>query len=169
MKTVFIEASDATSFNWGKFMVGVLEPEEFRRLSAMAKEYAEKVAKDPKADEHDKTLNALMATRPLLYQIGFDPGAVFVFDLQTCEGAFFSPHGGKKEKGQGQMAATFDLEKHDLWVCPMFEPFLGWLYQQNLADITKLPPLVNVGHVPTAMAGYRRDGSGRAKKGKRGK
>jgi hypothetical protein len=154
MKTVFIEATDATSFNWGKFMVGRMDADEWSRLSEMSKDWAAQ-----KADEEEKQFRARLARTPLLFQIGFDPKAVYVFDLQTCEGSFFSP--------SHPAGATYDLDKHDLWVCPMFEPFLQWLYSQDLSDLDKLPKLVNLGEVPTAMRGYRRDGSGRAAKGER--
>lgn len=40
----------------------------------------------------------------------------------------------------------------------MFEPFLQWLYLQDLSDLDKLPALVNLGDVPTSMSGYRRKG-----------
>jgi len=39
----------------------------------------------------------------------------------------------------------------------MFEPFLAWLCQQ---DLSNLPGKVNLGKVPTAMHGYRRNRGG---------
>ena len=83
----------------------------------------------------------------LLQARGWSPEHVLVLDLQTGEGAIFKPGG----------IARCDLsEKHEIWVCPMYEPFLTWLYQQDLSDLDKLPEFVYLGDVPTAMFGYRR-------------
>ncbi len=85
--------------------------------------------------------------RPLLATIGKGPETVFVMDLQTGEGALFRPGG----------YAPADLNKHRIWVCPMFEPFLTWLYTQDLRDLDGLPALVEL-EAPFAFAGYRREG-----------
>lgn len=77
---------------------------------------------------------------------------VFVMDLVTGEGAFFGPWG----------VASIDLNKHAIWVCPLFEPWLQWLYTQHPVDLDKLPAVVNLDHEVTrqhnALAGYRRPG-----------
>ncbi len=98
--------------------------------------------------------SAIDVGKRLLPSIGHNPGDVLVVDLQTCEGAIFSPnrHG----------LAKADLEKHKVWVCPMYEPFLAWLYRQDLTDLAALPAMVNLGDVPTDMRGYRRPGPGGA-------
>jgi hypothetical protein len=124
MLTKFIEATDVTNFNWGKFAVGRFELEEWKRPSVVG------------------------MSSSLLRQRGWSPEHTWVLDLQTGEGAWFRPGG----------CALEDLRKHGIWVCPMFEPFLTWLYAQDLKDITKLPDLINLGDVPTSMAGYRRRG-----------
>lgn len=124
MNSVFIEATDGTEFNWGKFLVAKFTAEEYGRPSAID------------------------IGKRLLPSIGHGPRDVLVMDLQTCEGAIFTPGG----------VASSDLNKHRVWVCPMFEPFLTWLYRQDLTDIMKLPVMVNLGDVPTSMAGYRRPG-----------
>lgn len=79
---------------------------------------------------------------------GWDHEAIVVFDLQTGEGAKFRPGG----------FAHADLSKHRIWVCPMFEPFLEWLYRQDLSDLDALPQLVELPDAPSAFAGYRREG-----------
>lgn len=86
----------------------------------------------------------------LLRQCGWSPEHVWVLDLQTGEGAFFR---------QGGHAGA-DLQKHKIWVCPMYEPFLTWLYQQDLSDLDALPALVDfdVADAPFSFAGYRRPG-----------
>jgi hypothetical protein len=89
---------------------------------------------------------------PLLRSIGWDSSHVIVFDLQTCEGASFRPGGN----------AHFDLEKHKIWVCPMFEPFLCWLYKQQLDDLSALPGCIDLVDAPFALAGYRRNGPEKA-------
>jgi hypothetical protein len=94
--------------------------------------------------------SAIIPGRPLLHSIGWDPRQVWVMDLQTCEGAAFLPGG----------LASADLEKHRVWVCPMFEPFLTWLYKQDLSDLDALPAHVDLANAPFAMHGYRRRGPG---------
>lgn len=85
---------------------------------------------------------------PLLRGRGWSREHVFVLDLQTGEGAIFR-HGGY---------AKGDLDKRRILVCPMFEGFLTWLYQQDLRDLDKLPALVKL-DTESAMYGYRRGGS----------
>jgi hypothetical protein len=76
---------------------------------------------------------------------------MWVFDLQTGEG-FRVP--------VSERHAFSILEKHQVWVCPMFEPFLGWL----LAYIdshpndwwSTLPRTVELPDAPFEMRGHRR-------------
>lgn len=84
----------------------------------------------------------------LLGQIGWAPQHIWVMDLQTCEGAGFALGGH----------AHNDLEKHKIWVCPMFEPFLAWLYTQKLDEIWDLPQVVELPDAAFNFAGYRRPG-----------
>lgn len=86
---------------------------------------------------------------PLLYRLGWSSDVIFVMDLQTGEGATFRPGG----------FAPADLNKRQIWVCPLYEGFLTWLYQQDLSDLSKLPDLVDL-DAPFAMSGYRRPGCG---------
>lgn len=85
---------------------------------------------------------------PLLRNIGWSHSLIWVLDLQTREGAAFR-HGG---------VASADLNKHKIWVCPMYEPFLEWLYLQDVTDLSKLPEMVNLPNAEFALAGYRRTG-----------
>lgn len=84
----------------------------------------------------------------LLSARGWTPAHILVLDLQTGEGAVFRPGG----------LPSYDLNKHRVWVCPMFEPMLTWLYKQDLTDIAKLPDLVDLKDAPFAWSGYRRPG-----------
>lgn len=118
MQTVFIEATNGPR-NWGKFMVGVFDDDDWRVTSQV----------DPG--------HGLLAGR------GWSRRHIFVMDLQTGEGAMFRPGG----------FASADLAKHRIWVCPLFEPFLEWLYLQDLAS---LPSHVDLPDAPFAWAGYRR-------------
>lgn len=94
--------------------------------------------------------------RPLLRAIGWSPNQIWVLDLQTCEGVAIDPSG----------CAAADLHRHKVLVCPMFEPFLEWLYRQDLTDLNKLPSLVEMPDAEAADAGYRRAGE-RAKTAKK--
>jgi hypothetical protein len=84
----------------------------------------------------------------LLLTVGWTPRHILVVDLQTGEGSIFQPGG----------YAPADLDKHKIWVCPMFEPFLTWLYKQDLKDLNALPSHVDLPDAPFAMSGYRRKG-----------
>jgi hypothetical protein len=88
----------------------------------------------------------------LLTSIGWTWQHVWVLDLQTGEGAFFRPGG----------LAHADLEKHRILVCPLFEPFLEWLYeryrQDGELDLDELPDVVELPGAEFAFSGYRRPG-----------
>lgn len=88
----------------------------------------------------------------LLTSIGWTWQHVWVLDLQTGEGAFFRPGG----------LAHADLTKHRIWVCPLFEPFLEWLYERyreaGELDLDELPDVVELPGAEFAFAGYRRPG-----------
>ncbi len=129
MTTKFIEATEPTHFNHGKFMVARFTAEEWAQQSVLDSEFAVDIG--------------------LLKRCGWTNRHITVLDLQTGEGVIVRPGG----------CAPADLNKHKVWVCPMFEPFLTWLYQQDLSDLDKLPALVTLpAGTETAMAGYRREG-----------
>lgn len=81
---------------------------------------------------------------------GWTRSHVLVLDLQTGEGAIFK-HGG---------LASADLNKHKIWVCPMFEPFLAWLYMQDVTQLSTLQDTIDL-DVPGELSGYRRPGTSR--------
>lgn len=98
--------------------------------------------------------------RPLLQACGWwgaASGNIWVFDLQTGEGCFVRPGG----------SAHADLEKHAVWVCPLFEPWLEWLYAQLRGHddyarrLTGLPLVVELPDAEFSLAGYRRSGPAR--------
>lgn len=84
---------------------------------------------------------------PLIRRLGWGPEHIYVMDLQTGEGALFR---------QGGFAPA-DLNKTHIWVCPLYESFLTWLYKQDVSDLDKLPDLVDL-DAPFEMSGYRRPG-----------
>lgn len=131
MITKIIEATN-NELNWGKFML--MRPDtEWSRMALIALD--------------GETLPPRI---PLLRQIGWDRHHLWVLDLQTGEGAWFMPGGH----------ARADLNKHRIWVCPLFEPFLEWVYEQDLQDITKLPDIIDLPNAPFNFYGYRREGIG---------
>lgn len=91
---------------------------------------------------------------PLLTALGWSDRHLWVLDLQTGEGAFFKVGGWAKA----------DLAKHRIWVCPLFEPFLEWLYERYRENpgldglIGSLPDVVELPHAEFAFSGYRRPG-----------
>lgn len=83
----------------------------------------------------------------LLTQRGWQPHHLLVLDLQTGEGAIFAPGG----------LASADLNtKHQVWVCPLFEPFLNWVYAQDLTDLANLPDHIDLPDAEFAFFGHRR-------------
>lgn len=145
MRTRFIEATQSVERgpNWGKFCVGLFDEEEWGRRQQM-----------------DGSTAGGMFSRGALTSRGWSPdGAALVVDLQTGEGAIFTLAG----------SARADLEKHRVWVCPMFEPFLEWLYGRVSEDAVDwfehLPAVVEIPDVPFEMAGYRRQGPDSTRRG----
>jgi len=86
--------------------------------------------------------------RSLLGGRGWSTEHIWVLDLQTGEGACFRPGG----------LASADLQKHKVWVCPLYQPFLEWLYKQDLSDLDKLPAVIDLPDAENALWGYRRPG-----------
>lgn len=138
MKSKIVEAVGGGDFNWGKFMVLQWEAEDWDRTSVVVKEY----------DGRD---------RRLLPYIGHNAGDLTIIDLQTCEGAVFSPGG----------LASADLNKHRVWVCVLFEPFLDWLYQfynthyaneGRPFDVLDIPDKLEFQSHPRELQGFRREG-----------
>lgn len=70
---------------------------------------------------------------------------MLVLDLATGEGALFNRGG----------VACADLNQHRVWVCPLFEPFLDWLYAQPLDE--PLPGVIQIDD-PFEWRGHRRPG-----------
>ncbi len=124
MECYFFET--VNEFNWGKFMVGRFTGADFAVRSLV----------------DDVTHQSLLRGR------GWAVEHLFVFDIQTGEGAMFRPGG----------LPHADLEKHAIWVCPMFEPFLEWLYAQDTTHLDVLDRVIELPNAPRATRGYRRPG-----------
>ena len=100
-------------------------------------------------DDEWEVSSSVACNKSLLSIRGWTKEHFLVLDLETGEGAIFN-HGG---------CAVSDLHKHRIWVCPLFENFLQWLYLQNFVSVMELPSFVNLGDVYTAIWGYRREGA----------
>ncbi|MET0698968.1 MAG: hypothetical protein ABWY93_04830 [Mycobacterium sp.] len=137
MKQHFIEASNGP--NHGKFLILVYDVDDWDQRTALP------------GYEH----------RRLLPSLGWSRHFLWLLDLQTGEGATFSPGG----------LARADLQKHRIWVCPLYEPLLEWLYVQhreyvgdrdyglyNFEWVKGLPSFVELPDAPFDFAGYRRPG-----------
>jgi hypothetical protein len=140
MELKFVEAGGQG--NWGKFAVG--------RFTAQ--EWAEP-PRWPGAADEAKAEALGMLYRPLVASQGWTHDRhVWVLDLATGEGAVFQLGGYAKA----------DLDRHRIWVCPLFEPFLTWLYEHHntLAETwwEDLPRLVELRDAPFELRGYRRPG-----------
>lgn len=72
---------------------------------------------------------------------------ILLLDIETGEGALFRPGG----------YAPADLDKHRIWVCPMFLATMEVLYKMDLSDLDALPDFLEIESEP-AMSGYRRPG-----------
>lgn len=124
MRSKIVETTQRSHFNWGKFLVCEFTEEEWGYRS--------------RVDE----------TTTLMRACGWRPGILLVVDLQTGEGAVFTPGG----------SAHADLEKRRVWVCVMFEDFLKYLYgQPQPLELDALPDLVYL-DTPGDLYGYRRPG-----------
>lgn len=131
MQTKIIEVTNGPQ-NHGKVLVGRFD-EEWHRACLV--------------DAEDGGVSAVA----LLRRCGWTEAHALVFDLQTGEGALFRLGG----------YAHADLQKTRIWVCPLFEPFLEWLYayQRERSDwFADLPERLDLPGVPFAMHGYRRPG-----------
>lgn len=144
METKIIETTN--QLNWGKFLLGRFDTEWRIRSSVSAAQREE-----DRKRLAEVGLESPFLQMPLLREIGWGPDHLWVLDLQTGEGAYFFPHPSRNAK--------HELNKHKIWVCPMFEPFLQWVYQQDLRDLQALPAMIEL-DCEFSMRGYRRTGEG---------
>lgn len=139
METAIIEVTNGPN-NWGKFMLTRFGAKEWSRLSIVEQQALE---------EDTENELAPMRPRPLLGVCDWDRHFITVMDLQTKEavGLRHDPY----------MFAKFNTE-HQVWVCPLFEPFLIWLGHQDISDFSKLPRHVDLPPAIAEWRGYRRPG-----------
>jgi hypothetical protein len=116
--TKIIEGSDGGAY--GKWLVGQLDEHERSRKTSLP------------GYEGNASIWTFAGAR----RFGADPGAVFVLDLQTGQGAVFNP--------TTSSSPDYDLDQANIWVCPLFRDFFRWLYTQDLADVTQLPNFIDL-------------------------
>lgn len=98
-------------------------------------------------DDDDWKQKSAVDGRPLLAGRGWGRDHVMVVDLQTGEGAFFFAGGIHKS----------DLDKHAIWVCPMYEATLRHVCDGE-HDPMKTEDHLDFPDEPFEYAGYRRQG-----------
>jgi hypothetical protein len=132
VKSKFLEVTNKA--NWAKLQLLQWEPSDLARPSLVQKGKV--------------LLNAVQVRRG----DAADPlTAVFVRDLQTQEGCEFYPSPEADCKTQ--------LDMHRVWVCPLFYPFVSWLFANYQGDVTSLPDLVELADSKKQeYQGYRRPG-----------
>lgn len=116
MITQIIEGSNGRLY--GKWLVGQLDERERNRRTCLPD------------FEGSHSVWTFAGARKL----GADPDALLIMDLQTDQGAVFSPNG----------SPDTDLDGHGIWVCPLFRAFLRWLYAQEIGDVSRLPEFVEL-------------------------
>ena len=132
MDSRLIEAENGG--NWGKFMVGQWTHADLEQRSLVA-------VGEP----------LLGRTEGNLRKGQIDPRrARLVFDLQTKKGGLFEPDPAGDSNA--------DLEASGLWVCPLFAPFLAWLYERGQAPVASLPSIFNLPPAQSKLQGYKRPG-----------
>lgn len=134
MLSKMVEVSDQV--NWAKLMVSQFDNDELAYKS--------------RVDTEAKSLLEAVAARRKEYW-GEAQQKRLVVDLQTDEGAWFLPHPERDPK--------VDLDRHQIWVCPLFYPFLQWLYRTNPVHVSGIPDVVELDPDDVIkFQGYRRPG-----------
>ncbi len=83
---------------------------------------------------------------------GFTRRDIWILDLATGEGAIFPLSG----------SGSADVHKRRIRVCPLYEPFVVWLYDYVAKTPdwwNALPRLVALPDAPSALHGHRRTGT----------
>jgi hypothetical protein len=118
-------------FNWGKFLVATFSPEEWAQKARVGYEGED--------------------GPPLLRACGWGRDVFWMLDCQTGEGAIFHKPSNP----------VYDLnQKHQIWVCPMYEPTLmkiaklEWQTPLDLPDVIELTDEETRDH--SALYGFRR-------------
>lgn len=119
MRTKLVEATQSPAFNWGKFMLLQFDYDDAQYQSQISK--------------HQRLLAAVGYQGDLKVWL-------WVLDLQTGEGAVFPVlNNGLLE---------YDIKEHQIRVCPMYKPFLEWLYANFNGNLEDIPSIVEVQGLP---------------------
>lgn len=140
MRTQIVEATNARGV-WGRFLVGRI------------------------ADEWGRVSQVSDTPMSLLAEAGYEATAMLVVDLDTGNGAVFTPPERRGDFTDAQwvnvarITARFDLNtNHQIQVSALFESFLAWLYVleiQGPSEFDALPDHIEL-DAPSVVRGYRR-------------
>ncbi len=135
MDTKFVEVGHGPSGgNWGKFMIARYTANELLEPTQFPGCEGQRIVSLRGSGRHH----------------------IWVMDLATGEGARFPVDLG----GHPGATARKHLDDHQIWVCPLFEPFIGWLYDFSSANPNtwwdELPRTIEIPEAGFAFAGFRR-------------
>jgi hypothetical protein len=137
LRTQIVEATNTRGV-WGGFLVGRI------------------------ADEWGRVSRVSDTPMSLLAEAGYEATAMLVVDLDTGNGAVFTPPERRVDFTDAQwvnvarITARFDLNtNHQIQVSPLFESFLAWLYVQEPFEFDALPDHIEL-NAPSVVHGYRR-------------
>lgn len=149
MLTKIIEASSGMMGNWGRFMLMQYQDAERNYPTHY------------QLTTEDRAGRRIPGVPMTIWVNDYPPehAVIWILDLITGEGATFDLEQELPEQ----------LHRHQIWVCPLYQPFLVWLqgfvkaHRDELAPsydklLDMLPTNVGLPGIPVEIHGHRRPG-----------